>query len=59
MVEDRYWYSSAMRTRDDSLLAQVSLHHSVVKASDSDVATASIISPLFFDCLWLKILYMI
>lgn len=54
---------SAMRTGDDSLLAQASLHHPVVRAADTgvkaDVVTDSIISLLFFDCLWLTILHMI
>lgn len=55
MAEDGFCCLSAMRTRDDSLLAQASLHHPVGKAEDTgikaDVVTASIISPLFFDCL--------
>lgn len=63
MAKDGFWYLSAMRTRDDPLLAQDSFHHPVGKAAGpgikADAVTASVISPLFFDCLWLQILYMI
>lgn len=63
MAEEEFWYLSAMRTRSDSFLAQASLHHPVGKAANTgtkaDVVISSITFHLFFDCLWLQILYMI